>query len=151
MQLPILYGKEKKLLNIDHECEILKSADIKLETEEKILEKGFLNPLNKESFEEFASSSDSLLIIVNDGTRPTTTAKILTYLTPILSKHPDVSFIIACGSHQKPTDEEFKFIFGECFETIKDQVFVHDAKDKKMMKYVGKTCRGTPVYFNKKI
>ncbi len=48
-------------------------------------------------------------------------------------------------------DEEFKFIFGERFETIKDQVFVHDAKDKKMLKYVGKTHRGTPVYFNKKI
>lgn len=151
MQLPILYGKEKKLLNIDHECEILKPADIKLESEEKILEKGFFNPLNKESFEEFASSSDRLLIIVNDGTRPTPTAKILTFLTPILSNHPDVGFIVACGSHQKPTNEEFKFIFGECFETIKDQVFVHDAKNKKMMKYVGKTHRRTPVYFNKKI
>ena len=151
MQLPIIYGKEKKLLNIDHECEILKPADIKLETEEKILEKGFLNPLNKVSFEEFASSSDRLLIIVNDGTRSTPTAKILTYLTPILSNHPNVGFIVACGSHKKPTDKEFKFIFGECFEAIKDQVFFHDAKDKKMMKYVGKTHRGTPVYFNKKI
>jgi nickel-dependent lactate racemase len=151
MQLPIIYGKEKKLLNIDHECEILKPADIKLESEEKILEKGFLNPLNKVSFEEFASSSDRLLIIVNDGTRSTPTAKILTYLTPILSNHPNVGFIVACGSHKKPTDKEFKFIFGECFEAIKDQVFFHDAKDKKMMKYVGKTHRGTPVYFNKKI
>ncbi len=151
MQIPVVYGKEKKLLNIDYECEILKPVDIKLEPEEKILEKGFFNPLNKESFEEFASSSDRLLIIVNDGTRPTTTAKILSYLTPILSNHPDVGFIVACGSHPGPTEEEFKFIFGEHFETIKDKVFVHDAKDKKNMKYVGKTKRGTPVYFNKKI
>jgi lactate racemase len=151
MQISVVYGKEKKTLNIDYECEILKPVEIKLDPEEEILKKAFLNPLNKESFKEFASKSDRLLIIVNDGTRPTTTAKILTYLKPILSNHPDVGFIVACGSHPGPTEEEFKFIFGEEFEKIKDKVFVHDAKDKKNMKYAGKTRRGTPVYFNKKI
>jgi len=66
MQLPIIYGKEK-ITKYDHECEILKPADIKLETEEKYLKRIFKS-FNKVSFEEFASSSDRLLIIVNDGT-----------------------------------------------------------------------------------
>ena len=42
MQIPIVYGKEKKLLDINYECEILKPADIKLEPEKKYLKKDFL-------------------------------------------------------------------------------------------------------------
>jgi len=65
-----------------------------------------MKPLGTVSFEEFSSRAHKLLVIVNDATRPTPTQKILDYLYPILSTHPDVTFLVATKAHCAPTDEE---------------------------------------------
>jgi len=151
MQVEIPYGKEKININIDHPCEVLVPNKPKLGNQNKIIKYALEKPIGKESFEEFASKSDSLLVIINDATRPTPTSKVLEYLYPILSSHPDVKFLVATGVHRAPTDEEYRFIFGGTYDHFKDQIYVHDARKDEEMQYLGKSKNGTEMYINKMV
>lgn len=149
MSINLTYGKKSIKVDIKQPYEIIIPKKIRLKDEKVILKKAFEKPLNNESFEEFVSKSKRLLFIVNDGTRPTPTSKILDFLYPIISTHKDVNFIVATGSHRATNEKEFRFIFGKYYEIYKEKIFVHDAKNEKNLRYYGKTSRGTEVSFNK--
>lgn len=149
MQIDLTYGKKSIRVDVKQSCEVLIPKKIKLKDEKVILKKAFDKPSNSESFEEFVSKSERLLFIVNDGTRPTPTSKILDFLYPKISKHKDVSFIIATGSHRATNEKEFRLIFGKYYDIYNEKIFVHDAKDERNLRYYGKTSRGTEVSFNK--
>ena len=101
----------------------------------------------KGSFKAFMALPGSLLVIVNDGTRPTPTRFILDAIGEDLDK-AEASFLGATGSHRAPTLEEYGFIFGSWYERFRDRVFVHDSKAMEDMDYYGKTARGTELYLN---
>ncbi len=127
MDVEIPYGKKSIAISTKEPIEILFPKKVKTHNENKIIKKALDHPLEKEPFDLFAQHSEKLLIIVNDATRPTPTAKIIEYLSPILSSHPHVTFLIATGVHRPPTKEELQFIFGKQYDTFKDQIIVHDA------------------------
>ena len=151
MYFDIPYGKEKIKVNISKPVEILIPSKIDIMDEKKIIERALKNPVGMESFEKFAKKSKNLLVIVNDATRPTPTSKILEFLFPILSSHPDVSFLVATGVHRAPTEEEFRFIFGEFYDFFKDRIYSHDARNDNDMEYLGKSKNGTEMYINKMV
>lgn len=151
MQVNIPYGKEKIKVEIPQSYEILTPNKVKIEDENKIIEKALKNPIGKEPFEQFASQAEQLLVIVNDATRPTPTKKVLKFLYPVLSSHSNVKFLIATGAHRAPTDEEYRFIFGEFYDAFKEQIYVHDARKKEDMEYLGKSKSGTEMYVNKMV
>jgi nickel-dependent lactate racemase len=91
------------------------------------------------------------LVIVNDATRPTPTAKVLEFLSPILNTHPHVRFIVATGVHRPPTEDEYRFIFGKTYDIFKKQIVAHDARKKEDMTYLGKSKNGTEMYINKMV
>ncbi len=146
----IHYGKETVDLNIEYDVEVLRPHQFELEDEESIIKKALDNPYNMVKFEEFAAFEESLLVVVNDATRPTPTARIIEELYPILSKHPDMTFIIATGAHREPTREEYEFIFGKYYEEFKDRIFSHDSKKDEMV-YLGTSKAGTEMYINKMV
>ncbi len=151
MQVDIPYGKEKINVKISQPCEVLVPNKVIVKDQDEIIEKALKNPIGKESFEQFAKKTEKLLVIVNDATRPTPTSKILDYLFPIFSSHPDVNFLIATGVHRAPTEEEYRFIFGKSYDTFKDQIFAHDARKEEDMTYLGKSKNGTEMYINKMV
>ncbi|MBO4278777.1 MAG: DUF2088 domain-containing protein, partial [Spirochaetales bacterium] len=102
----------------------------------------------KGSFEKFLNLPGNVLVIVNDGTRPTPTRFVMDAIGPALEKE-DVSFLIATGSHRAPTEQEYDFIFGSWYQIFKDRVFVHDCHAMDEMDYYGRTSRGTELYLNK--
>jgi len=106
-------------------------------------------PLGFDSYDEFAENADRLLVIVNDATRPTPTSKILEYLLPVLSSHPDVKFLVATGVHRAPTEDEYRFIFGDTYEVFRRKVYAHDARKNEDMTYLGESKNGTEMYINK--
>ncbi|MBP5552986.1 MAG: DUF2088 domain-containing protein, partial [Spirochaetales bacterium] len=101
----------------------------------------------KGSFDDFMKLPGSLLVIVNDGTRPTPTRFIMDAIGEDLDK-VGASFLIATGSHRAPTLKEYGFIFGSWYERFKDRVYVHDSKAMEDMDYYGRTGRGTELYLN---
>ncbi|MEO0084459.1 MAG: nickel-dependent lactate racemase, partial [candidate division WOR-3 bacterium] len=108
-----------------------------------------VDQLNK-SLKGFLGNSKSVLIIVNDYTRPTPTEKILSMIEPEIVNY-DFRMIVACGSHRAPTDDEFIQIFGNYYNKYRDKILVHDAKDNTHLKFLGKTRRNVPVWLNQAI
>jgi len=149
MEVNIPYGKEKILVNISEPCEILNPNKIEVKDEKRIVEESLNNPIGMVSFKKFIQNSDRLLVIVNDATKPTPTSKILEYIYPFISNHPDLQFIIAVGTHRPPNEEECRFIFGRFYDIFKEQIIIHDSKNKENMDYLGKTKSDTEVYVNK--
>lgn len=149
MKVDIPYGKEKIKVEIPEPYEILVPNKITTDDENKTIEKALEKPIGFESYDEFAEDSDRLLVIVNDATRPTPTNKILRYLLPVLSSHPDVKFLIATGVHRAPTEEEYRFIFGDTYEIFRRRTYAHDARKEEDMTYLGKSKNGTEMYINK--
>ncbi len=149
MQVDIPYGKEKIKINLDDPCEILVPNKVITRDESQLIKEALENPLGFQSYDEFANDTDKLLVIVNDATRPTPTAKILAYLLPVLSSHPDVKFLIATGVHRAPTEEEYRFIFGDTYPVFRRKIYVHDARKNEDMTYLGTSKNGTEMSINK--
>ncbi len=80
MLVKIPYGDKTIKVDINRPFEVLIPKKIKLKNEKQIIKCAFEKPLNSQSFEDFVNKSESLLFIVNDGTRPTPTSKILDFL-----------------------------------------------------------------------
>jgi len=149
MKIDIPYGKEKIKVNISEPYETLVPNEVSVKSEDKLIEKALEKPIGFESYDEFAEKANRLLVIINDATRPTPTSKILKYLLPVLSSHPDVKFLIATGVHRAPTEEEYRFILGETYEVFRRRTYAHDARKEKDMVYLGKSKNGTEMYINK--
>jgi len=91
------------------------------------IERALTKPVGGRSLESFLEGGKDIVVIINDGTRPTPTAKVL----DALGKHMDLArarYLIATGAHRSPTDNEMRFIFGDHLEDLKDRVVVHDAR-----------------------
>lgn len=146
-QIP--YGKGSVDVEIDHPVQILEPNKLDMRDESELIAGALQKPYGMPSFEEFATFDKSLLVIVNDGTRPTPTSRIIREVAPVLTKHPDVKFIIATGAHRAPTEEEFDLIFGEYYSEFADRIFSHDARKSEDMVYLGTSTNGTEMYVNK--
>lgn len=149
MTINIPYGKEQKNVKIDEPYEILVPNKVEIKDQDKLIEEALENPIGYESYDEFAEDADKLLVIINDATRPTPTSKVLRYLLPVLSSHPDVKFLIATGVHRAPTEEEYRYILGDTYEVFRRKVIAHEARKDKDMTYLGKSKNGTEMYINK--
>ena len=68
--------------------------------------------------------SKKLIVIVNDRQRPTPTAKILKFIYPTIATK-DPHFIVACGTHGPPTEDELSIIFGDLLTEVKDKIHIH--------------------------
>ena len=153
MQIPIRYGKddiidlsvpEKNLLGVFNPNPVAKFDETAL------IAKALANPINQKSFDEFIAGDEKIVIIVNDGTRPTPTAKILKQIYPKIREKNKI-FIIATGCHREGTQEEYEMIFGkEIYAEIrtKNEVHDHDSKHDEMV-FLGESKNGTQMYLNK--
>ena len=149
METTIPYGREQIKININESFTVLLPNKVQIKDEDVLIEQALENPLGSKSFDDFVEESKRLLVIINDATRPTPTSKILRYLLPVLSSHPDVKFLVATGVHRAPTEEEYRFIFGETYEVFRRKVYAHDARKDEDMVYLGKSKNGTEMYINK--
>ncbi|NOQ47908.1 MAG: DUF2088 domain-containing protein, partial [Methanococcoides sp.] len=115
MNVKIPYGKDFVDLDVTIPHEVLSPNEPEVGDESSIILEALSDPVEKEPFEEFANNADKILVIVNDATRPTPTARVLEEVQDTLRSHPDVKFIVATGAHRGPTEDEFRFIFGNLY------------------------------------
>ncbi len=121
--------------------------DVKCGEADKVINESIDNPIGYESLDAFLKGGKDIVFIVNDGTRPTPTAKVLA----ALSKRMDLGkarFLIATGTHREMTAEEYDFVFGPLYPKLKDRIHSHDAKKSECV-YLGKSKNGTPMNVNK--
>lgn len=150
MKIGIPYGKQGVVVEVEDSrvSGIIEPNTVSVGDEMETVRKGIDRPFNSRSFDEFIADASDLVFIVNDYTRPTPTAKILGVLYPRI-KDKNTKFIIATGIHRAPTEEELSYIFGGHLETLKDRIYVHDARKDEEMAYLGISSTGTEMYVNR--
>ena len=105
------------------------------------------DPLGYSSLEEFLDGGEDVVFIVNDGTRPTPTAKVI----DALSKRMDLGsarFLVATGTHRDMTEEEYRFVFGDHLDELRDRIIAHDARKSECVN-LGTSKNGTPMEVNR--
>ena len=151
MKYRIPYGQGNIDVEIEVPVQVLLPNRLEPRDETVLIRKALEHPLGTDTLDRFATPDRSLLVIVNDGTRPTPTARILEELAPVLTTHPDVKFLVATGAHRPPTREEFDFIFGEYYHVFRDRIFSHDARAAGDMVHLGTSANGTEMYINRMV
>ena len=121
--------------------------DVEIGSPDEIIGKSIDSPIGSESLDKFLEGGKDIVFIVNDGTRPTPTAKVL----DALSKRMDLRqarYLIATGTHRDMTEEEYNNVFGSHYQELKDRIIAHDAKKSECV-YLGDAKSGTPMEVNK--
>lgn len=117
--------------------------------EEAVLREAIQAPVSGRPLADFLGNGHKALFLVNDGTRPTPTPRILRMLQPWLAG-ADVAFMIATGNHRAPTPGEFKDIFGDLWPRCRDRTYVHSSKASTEMVHLGRTRGGTEIILNRR-
>jgi nickel-dependent lactate racemase len=108
----------------------------------------FANSLSSARFDKFLGYGKPL-VVVNDAFRPTPTGEILSLIKEI---HPrfEADFIVACGNHPAPEDEDLEEIFSSYERSPRGNLYFHDCRNLDDMSKVGEL-DGEPVYLNKNV
>ncbi len=148
MRIEIPYGEGRETVEIPDQNvgEIVHPNESPHTDEFEVLTDALANPLGPTGLSEFLEGASSVLVIVNDATRPTPTARVLEAIRPSL-ENMDVRYIVATGMHRAPTEEEYRFIFGDIYDSISSAVCAHDSKKSEML-HLGTTSRGVEVRMN---
>ena len=150
MKIDIKYGKDgaqKIDVNDKNMIGIFYPKDVKCLPSDKVIGSALDRPTGFASLEEFLKGGKDIVFIVNDGTRPTPTAKVL----DALSKRMDLRkarYLIATGTHRDMTQEEYNFVFGPHYNNLKDRIISHDAKKSECV-HLGRSKNGTDMEVNK--
>jgi lactate racemase len=147
--LSIPYGQETLSLSIPtaNWGELLSPREVSPISFEEGLKKALDHPLDSDSLIEFLKGCQSLLILVNDETRPTPTGQVLEFLWSEISHYP-LTIMVATGTHRKGSEEGCRRIFGPLWPEVKDRLLFHDCRQEREMIFLGETSRGTRVLIN---
>ncbi len=107
-------------------------------------------PLGTAPLRALAGSEDSVVIVVNDGTRPMPSDRVLPPLLAALAHVPRerITILVATGTHRATTPAELDEMLGP--EIARDyRVVNHDARDGSQLVYRGVSARGHLVYLNR--
>jgi len=133
--------KQENLVGFLTPCSVEKAGSLKVVTE------ALKNPVEAEAVESFLKPGSEILFLVNDGTRPTSTASVLRALGKLLQK-VSPSFLVACGAHPPPTKRELKRIFGEFLAKHEARIKFNLSRAEDFGE-IGNTSLGTSLWLNK--
>jgi nickel-dependent lactate racemase len=117
--------------------------------EDAVLARALRGPSGPLGLGEFLAAG-SPVVVVNDHTRMTPTAKVLAHLGRALEDRRP-TFVVATGSHRAPTEDELRWILGTWYDRHRARTFVHDARDDAAHARVGVTERGTEVRLDRRV
>ncbi len=150
MNIDIKYGKDgvqKVDIPDENLIGIFYPKDVECGAPDQVINASIDNPMGYDSLDQFLEGGKDIVFIVNDGTRPTPTAKVL----DALSKRMDLRkarYLIATGNHRDMTPEEYDFVFGKHYGELKDRIICHNAKQSEC-EFLGTSKNGTPMEVNK--
>jgi len=109
-------------------------------------------PLGARALRELAGPADTVVVVVNDGTRPMPSDRVL---PPLLTElegagvpREHITILVATGTHRANTPAELDEMLGPVIARGY-RVVNHDARDDSTLVYRGATARGHPIYLNR--
>jgi nickel-dependent lactate racemase len=124
------------------------------ETDEAaVLREGFRHPIGAPPLREAVGARDRVLILIDDATRATPTARILPLVLDELHAAgvPDdrIELLQAPGTHRPMSDAELRGKLGGCYGRYR--VHEHHYEDRSALDDFGRTRDGTPVTANRRL
>jgi nickel-dependent lactate racemase len=121
-----------------------------------IVAKALENLQGGPDLDTFLEGAKTVLVLVNDATRPTPTSDMLASLLPILEKHgisesSGLTILIATGAHRVAREQEFSQILGPLKPRLRKCCVSHDAKKNDEQVKVGTTRNETPIILDKRL
>ena len=148
----IPYGPQTLELKIPpvHWGELLAASPGKSSLQAGDFQEALEQPLDSPGLGEFLDGCRSLLILVNDETRPTPTGRVLEALWPRIR---DLNFkiLVATGTHRASRPENLERIFSPLGPELRKKILFHDSRQEGGMIFLGTTFRGTRVLLNSQI
>lgn len=149
MRLTIPYGKdEKQFLHLPEEnfAGTIYPKDVHTGDERMEIRQALENPVAGPALEKFLEGGKDIVFIVNDGTRPTPTCKVLDALADRMDL-TKARYLVATGDHRAPTEEEYRFIFGKQYERLRPHIHSHDSRKDNHV-FLGTSKNGTEMHIN---
>jgi len=146
MRIEVPYGRGVQTAEVgdDRLAAVVEPARVAARPESDVLDEALAHPVNGERIDRFLEGASSVLIVVNDATRPTPTARLLKHLAGTL-RGLDISVAVATGTHRAPTDDELRTLLGDPPPVEISRLHVHDARDPSAHVRLAETSAGTPV------
>ena len=150
MDIAIPYNGSSVTVSVDdgRVAGVLRPNSTPVRDEREVLAGVLAGPLGSEPFQSFLSGRQHPLFIVNDADRNTPTPKVLDAVRTFIPLD-QCRFLVATGSHPRPTDAELDVLFGGHIGSVRPRLFVHDARDDARLVSYGTTRRGTEVRLNR--
>lgn len=152
IHLTVPYGGQTLNLNIpeEHFGELLQPVRVDEVPFARGLHEALAHPVSAPDLETFLQGCRSLLLVVNDESRPTPSGRVLEVIYPIISKRLK-KVLVATGTHGSSSDEGMRRIWGPFWPRLRPITIFHDCRREREMVYLGETSRGTPVRINQEV
>ena len=151
MEVILAYGKNGLSINVPEQARIIEPTHLEVpENDHEVVLQALRNPIGTRSLREMVKSSDKVVIVISDITRPTPNHKLIPW---ILEEIPHVSLenvtiINGTATHRDQTREEFVEMLGETVvETVR--IINHHCHEKSELTHLGTSRFGCEVYLNK--
>jgi len=148
-RMSVPYGKDKLDIALDGKniLDVVYPKETARKKSSRVLANAIAEPVDGQTLNDFLGTSEPVLCIVNDATRPTKTSAVLDIIKNNI-RNSTIQFLIATGAHRAPTDQEMLTIFGSHLRAYNDRIMVHDACDDKTADYYGETRYGNALWLN---
>ena len=152
MRVMLAYGRTGLAVDLpDRDTDVVEPIDVPGLLDETAAVTAMLRaPLGTPPLRELVAPGDRVVIVVNDGTRPMPSARVLPPILAELSEVPreNVTILVATGTHRANTPAELHDMLGPDIARSY-RVMNHDARDDSALVYLGATRRGHPIYLNR--
>lgn len=151
MEVNLAYGKKGLQINVPEQTKIVEPTHLKLpEDDHALVIEALRNPRGTKPLREMVKSSDKVVIVISDITRPTPNHKLIPWLIEELPHVPieNITIINGLGTHRDQTRDEFIAMLGEnIVDTVR--IINHHCHEKSELSHLGTSSFGCEVYLNK--
>ena len=152
MQVTLAYGRTGLAVELpDDHTDVVEPRDVPgLPDEAAAITATLRAPLGTAPLRMLAGPDDDVVIVVNDGTRPMPSARVLPPLLAELDHVPRerITLLVATGTHRANTPAELDEMLGPALARGY-RVVNHDARDDAALVYLGESARGHPIFLNR--
>ena len=151
MKVTLAYGKSGLSVNVPDYSTIIEPTHLeRIEDDHEAVLYALRSPSGTKPLREMVKSSDRVVIVISDITRPTPNQKLIPWIIEELPHVPleNVTIINGLGTHRDQTREEFIEMLGE---TVVDTVRIinHHCHEKSELAHLGTSSFSCEVYLNK--
>jgi len=151
MRTHILYGRNGLDIDVPDYATIVEPSELQaVDNEEEAVMDALRQPIGTAPLQNMVKSTDKVVIVISDITRPTPNDKLVPWLLNAMQHVPleNITIINGTGTHRDQTRDEFVQMLGEW---VVDHVNVinHHCQSSEELVKVGHSQYGCDVYLNK--